>query len=81
VVGAQIKVTTPDGRTLIDRLDGGSGHSGKRSTAVHIGLGDVTGPVDVCITWRDRSGQVREQELRMNPGWHTLRLGSQAKEK
>lgn len=45
VIGAQVTVTTPAGRSYIGRVDGGSGHSGKRAHAVHIGLGqNVTGP-------------------------------------
>ncbi|MET8051108.1 CRTAC1 family protein [Streptosporangium sp. NPDC005286] len=82
VVGAQVKVTTQHGRTFIGHVDGGSGHSGKRSHMVHIGLGQkVTGPLKVHLTWRDRTGQVREQDLQLTPGWHSLKLGSQAKEK
>ncbi|MBM7774521.1 hypothetical protein JOD54_004725 [Actinokineospora baliensis] len=82
VVGAQVTVTTPDGRTLLGRVDGGGGHSGKRSQDVHIGLGKgVTGPLQVHLQWRDRSGELREQNLRMEPGKHELRLGTQAKEK
>ncbi|XRQ10334.1 CRTAC1 family protein [Actinomadura welshii] len=77
--GAQVTVTTPDGRTHLGRVDGGSGHSGKRSHEVHVGLGDHTGPVEVRVRWRERSGQVREQDLRLAPGWHSLRLGSQAR--
>lgn len=80
VVGAQIAVTTPDGRKFVSHVDGGSGHSGKRSTDVHIGLGQVSGPVQVTLTWRDRGGQVHEQQIQLTPGWHTLTLGSQAKE-
>jgi hypothetical protein len=82
VVGAQVKVTTQDGRSFIGRVDGGSGHSGKRSHAVHIGLGrNVTGPLAVHLTWRDRTGRTHEQDLQLTPGWHSLQLGSQAKEK
>lgn len=82
VVGAQVKVTTQDGRTLLGRVDGGSGHSGKRSSDVHIGLGEnVTGPVQVQLSWRDRGGQVREQQLQLTPGWHELRLGARAEER
>lgn len=82
MVGAQAVVTTSDGRRLIGRVDGGSGHSGKRSNEIHIGLGErVTGPVQVQLKWRDRTGEPREQELSMSPGWHTLCLGTQAKEK
>lgn len=81
VVGAQVTVTTSEGRILLGRVDGGSGHSGKRSPEVHIGLGDSTGPADVRIRWRDRTGEVREQSLRLAPGRHDLRLGSGATEK
>lgn len=82
VTGAQVTVTTPDGRTLINRVDGSSGHSGRRSTDVHIGLGaGVTEPVQVHLRWRDRTGEVRDQDLRLTPGRHILTLGQQAKEK
>ncbi|WP_043617877.1 CRTAC1 family protein [Nonomuraea candida] len=80
-VGAEASVTV-GGRTVIGRVDGGSGHSGRRSHEVHLGLGkNVTGPVAVRLSWRDRTGQVREQELQLSPGRHAIQLGSQAKEK
>ncbi|WP_409492874.1 CRTAC1 family protein [Amycolatopsis sp. cmx-11-12] len=79
VIGAEATVTTADGRKLIGRVDGGSGHSGKRSHELHIGLGEkVSGPVQVHLQWRDRTGQVRQQDLSLNAGWHDLRLGAQA---
>ncbi|GAA3795709.1 CRTAC1 family protein [Sphaerisporangium flaviroseum] len=82
VTGAQVKVKTADGRSFIARVDGSSGHSGRRSTDVHIGLGqNVNGPVQVSLWWRDRTGQVREQQLQLTTGWHSLVLGQQAKEK
>ncbi|WP_116049813.1 FG-GAP repeat domain-containing protein [Amycolatopsis palatopharyngis] len=82
VVGAQVSVRTPDGRTLVGHVDGGGGHSGKRSTEVHLGLGEnVTGPLEVTVSWRDRTGHVREQQLRLTPGRHTLALGTHAKER
>ncbi|MFF0309739.1 CRTAC1 family protein [Streptosporangium sp. NPDC004379] len=80
-IGAEVKVTLPGGRVAIGKVDGGSGHSGRRSHEVHIGLGrDVTGPLPVHLTWRDRTGQVHEQDLQLTPGRHTVQLGSQAKE-
>ncbi|WP_248965408.1 CRTAC1 family protein [Sphaerisporangium perillae] len=82
VTGAQVTVTTADGRTFIGRVDGSSGHSGRRSTDVHIGLGqNVTGPVKTHIRWRDRTGQVHDQDLQLTTGRHSLTLGQQAKEK
>ncbi|MFD1832761.1 CRTAC1 family protein [Streptomyces desertarenae] len=81
-IGAEVRVTLPDGTQRVSRLDGGGGHSGKRSTDVHIGLGrEVRGPVEVHLSWRDRDGDVHEQQLELAPGWHSLRLGNQAKEK
>ncbi|HEX5596227.1 MAG TPA: ASPIC/UnbV domain-containing protein, partial [Micromonosporaceae bacterium] len=80
VIGAQVAVTTPDGRILLGHVDGGSGHSGKRSFEVMLGLGEVSGPVDVRLSWRDRSGTVREQDLRLAPGRHLIKLGAQAQE-
>lgn len=81
VVGAQVAVTTADGRKFIDRVDGGSGHSGKRSTEVHIGLGDVEGPLSVELKWRDRSGEAHAQTLELSTGWHDFQLGSQVRER
>lgn len=81
VVGAQVTVKTADGRCFLGRVDGGSGHSGKRSHEVHIGLGDITGPVSVHLQWRDRAGDVHEQDLQLSTGWHSLQLGTTAKER
>ncbi|MEU4805557.1 CRTAC1 family protein [Actinosynnema sp. NPDC023587] len=80
-IGAQVTVTTPDGRRQVNRVDGGSGHSGKRSHEVHFGLGDATGPVEVRLTWRDRDGTVHEQDKTLSAGWHDIQLGDQAEEK
>lgn len=76
VVGAEVSTTLPDGRVLVSRVDGGGGHSGKRSSEVHLGLGDVDGPVEVDIRWRDRAGEVHDQTLQLRPGRHTLLLGT-----
>jgi enediyne biosynthesis protein E4 len=82
VVGAQVTATTADGHKYIDRVDGGSGHSGKRSDEVHIGLGhNESVPVRVHLQWRDRNGHLHDQDLQLTPGWHALKLGTQAKEK
>ncbi|MEU9829808.1 CRTAC1 family protein [Micromonospora chersina] len=82
VVGAQVTATLPDGRRLISRVDGGGGHSGKRSNEVHFGLGaGVTGPIGVTLCWRDRAGQLHKQDLQLTAGWHNLQLDTQAKER
>ena len=75
-VGAMVSVTLPSGRVLTRQVDGGNGHSGKRSSDIHLGLGEVAGPVHVRIDWRDRFGRVRHEVLRVNAGWYTVLLGS-----
>jgi len=74
-IGAQAVVRLPDGRRLIAQVDGGNGHSGKRSSDLHFGLGDNKGPVQVEISWRDAQGRMQRSILNMKPGWHTVLLG------
>ena len=76
-VGAVVSVTLPSGRVLTRQVDGGNGHSGKRSPDLHFGLGEVSGrPVQVKIDWRDRFGRVQHKVVRVNAGWYTVLLGS-----
>ncbi|MGF6886616.1 hypothetical protein ABIA39_004610 [Nocardia sp. GAS34] len=81
-LGAEVWVTTPDGRKHVAQLDGGSGHSGKRSTDIHLGLGtiDPAVPLQVQISWRDNQGGTHTQQLPLRPGAHTLVLDSDARE-
>lgn len=79
--GAQVMVTTADGRCYVQRVDGGSGHGGKRSSEVHIGLGDAQGPVSVLLKWRDRQGKAHQQELELDQGRHAFVLGDTAEER
>jgi enediyne biosynthesis protein E4 len=79
--GAQVTVTTADGKKFVERVDGGSGHAGKRSSEVHIGLGDVQGPVQVRLQWRDRQGETHQQDLKLSQGQHSLVLGDRAVER
>jgi hypothetical protein len=79
-IGASAAVIDPTGRRLVAQVDGGNGHSGKRSPQIHFGLGD-TSPgalLDVALRWRDARGAVRETALRLAPGWHTVLLGEAA---
>jgi len=79
--GAQVKITTADGHTQIAQLDGGGGHSGKRSFDVMFGLGgDGDRPVTAELSWRDTSGARHTQTLELNGGWHNLMLTSTAQE-
>jgi enediyne biosynthesis protein E4 len=77
-IGTTAKVHLPDGRVLTAQVDGGSGHSGKRSPELHFGLGKI--PPDttlqVELAWRDSTGQIRRKTVEINPGWHTIVLGS-----
>jgi hypothetical protein len=79
--GAQVRITTADGSTRIAQLDGGGGHSGKRSFDVFFGLGDHgVAPVSAELSWRDLDGATHRQALDLAPGWHDLMLTDQARE-
>lgn len=76
-IGATATVYLADGRRLVAQVDGGNGHSGKRSPDLHFGLGRVpiTNPVRVELHWRDPDGQINRETLKLQPGWHTVLLG------
>jgi enediyne biosynthesis protein E4 len=84
--GAQVRVTTADGRTQVSQLDGGGGHTGKRSFDVFFGLGSGAAAgagaavVQAELRWRDLAGGVHRQTLPLSPGWHTLCLDRTAME-
>ena len=75
-IGAVATVTLADGRKLVSQVDGGSGHSGRRSPEIHFGLGtaDATKPVLVEIKWRDTDGKIQTNTQQLLPGWHTVQL-------
>lgn len=76
-IGAVATVKLSDSRKLIAQVDGGNGHSGRRSPDIHFGLGtwDKSKPVTANIRWRDLSGKVQQRQLSFVPGWHTVDLG------
>ena len=76
-IGAFVTVRMADGRKLVEQVDGGSGHSGKRSPDLHFGLGQwpADRPLSVDIDWRDAAGQRHHNTLELKPGWHTVLLG------
>ncbi len=79
-VGAAVSVRLFANRRLVAQVDGGSGHSGKRSPEVHLGLGRRIAPgatVPVEISWRDRAGLHRDH-LRLPPGRHRVLLAARA---
>jgi hypothetical protein len=79
-VGATAAVDLSDHRRLVAQVDGGTGHSGKRSPDLHFGLGRVGAEARLCVglRWRDSVGRVRSQDLVLTPGWHTVLLGRPA---
>jgi hypothetical protein len=76
-IGASAVVHLPDGTNLVAQVDGGNGHSGKRSPGLHFGLGEIAADaaISVDLTWRGRDGQVQRKTISLTPGWHTVLLG------
>lgn len=74
-IGAEVRLQLADGRVLVGQIDGGNGHSGKRSPELHFGLGHSPGPVRAQLHWRDPQGQLRRETLNLDAGWHTVLLG------
>jgi enediyne biosynthesis protein E4 len=76
-IGAVATVRLPDGRRLVAQVDGGSGHSGKRSPDLHFGVGNLrdSSELQVDLRWRNAAGQIQEKTLYLKPGWHTALLG------
>lgn len=79
-IGAVARLRLPIGRTLISRIDGGGGHSGRRSPEIHFGLGQITSPIAVEIEWRDIKGRPNRDTMELAPGWHTIELGKTSSE-
>lgn len=78
-VGATVVVTRADGRRAATVIDGGNGHTGRRSQDAHVGLGETTSDerLRVEITWRDASGR-HQDAFTLAPGHHVVRLGERA---
>jgi hypothetical protein len=74
-VGATATVQLPDGRRVTAQVDGGNGHTGRRSPNLHFGLGPRGGQtIPVDLQWRDTAGQLHRESLSLSPGWHTVVL-------
>jgi len=75
-IGATATVLLDDGGRPSLQVDGGNGHSGKRSAQLLFGLGHTApGPVRVEIHWRDRAGIALRDTLRLAAtGWYTVVL-------
>jgi hypothetical protein len=62
----------------VQQVDGGNGHSGKRSPDLQFGLGQLAGnePVSVELRWRDARGGLQQETIQLSPGgWYTIVLG------
>ena len=77
-VGTTVQVVRRDGHILLGQVDGGGGHSGKRSEDVMFGLGPEGGESDVTLRLRVPGGGVRTERLKLRPGWHTLVVSADA---
>jgi enediyne biosynthesis protein E4 len=76
-VGARVVVRLPDGRTIVREVDGGNGHSGKRSPDIHIGLGPrlaLPDTVEVEVSWRSNASRVSSQQFNLAIGAHSVVL-------
>lgn len=75
-LGATATLTLPGGRRLLGHVDGGSGHSGKRSAEVHFGLGELGPevPLGVELTWRGPDGTAHARTVELVAGRHDLLL-------
>ncbi|HEX9923219.1 MAG TPA: CRTAC1 family protein [Anaerolineae bacterium] len=78
-IGAVARVHLPNGQPLIGLVDGGNGQSGKRSSDIHFGLGDIDPEAQfpIELKWRDSDGSVNQQIIQLTPGWHTILLGNE----
>jgi hypothetical protein len=63
---------------LVQQVDGGNGHSGKRSHDLQFGLGHLSGNelITVELRWRDARGGLQQETIQLSPGgWYTILLG------
>src|SRR6185369_9084694 len=78
-IGAEARVFLPGRAPLVQQVDGGNGHSGKRSPDLQFGLGQLAGNdlISVELRWRDARG-VQQETIQLAPGgWYTVVLGSE----
>ncbi len=77
-IGAEARVILSGRAPLVQQVDGGNGHSGKRSPDLQFGLGHQAGNdlVTVELRWRDAAGALHQQTIQLAPGgWYTILLG------
>ncbi len=75
-IGAAATIHLKDGCKMTAQIDGGTGHSGKRSQDIHFGLGHIPEGValQVDLKWRGVDGLARQRTIDLCPGWYTIML-------
>lgn len=75
-IGAFARIEAPDGHAQVSFVDASNGHSGKRAPELHFGLGDLPDSTRIAVHlhYRDPRGQVRDVDVSVQPGWHTVLL-------
>jgi hypothetical protein len=79
-IGAEARVFVAGRAPLVQQVDGGNGHSGKRSPDLQFGLGHDTRNdfVTVELRWRNARGVLQRETIQLMPeGWYTILLGSE----
>jgi hypothetical protein len=82
-IGAEAVLRFADGHRVKAQVDGGNGHSGRRSPDLHFGVGDLPSgaKLQVDFSWRDGDGIVHRQSNQVQAGqWTTAYLGWPGKE-
>ena len=77
-IGAEARVVLAGRAPFVQQVDGGNGHSGKRSSDLQFGLGQLAGNglVSVELRWRDARGALQQETIQLSPGgWYTIVLG------
>jgi hypothetical protein len=77
-IGAEARVFLPGRAPLVQQVDGGNGHSGKRSPDLQFGLGQLAGNklVTVELRWRDAQGTLQRETIQLLPSsWYSILLG------
>jgi len=78
-IGACANIRLPDGRSLIEQVNGGNGHSGKNSFELHFGLGKQQSALQypTVLKWLDRNGQPHTRKLTLSAGRYRILLGNE----
>ncbi|MEC0685130.1 ASPIC/UnbV domain-containing protein, partial [Bacillus haynesii] len=74
VIGLTATMELNNGEKLIDFIDGGNGHSGKRSYEIHFGTGDETEAKTINLRWRSLNGDILTDSITVEPGNYVVQL-------